>query len=68
MSTGEGESMEEAVGVAVRFMSELLVERHVVNDIEYAMLISNCVDVKLVLAWYPPYTVAVAMPLSVLPL
>lgn len=68
MTTGEGQSMEVAVRAAVRAMSEFLMERLGVDDTESAMLISTAGDVKFGLAGYPPYTIVVTMPKSVVPI
>lgn len=68
MTSGEGETMEEAVQVAVLAMVDLLMDQLEVTEAEAAMLISTSADVRFGLAGYPPYTVTVAIPLSVLPL
>ena len=66
MTTGEGPTMEDAARVAVRAMGDLLVDRLGVDDIAAAMLISTAGDVRIGLAGYPPYTMVVAMPRTIL--
>lgn len=66
MTSGEGQTMEEAVDIAVKAMSGFLIERLGVNETESAMLMSSAGDVKFGLAGYPPFTVSMAMPQSVL--
>ncbi len=68
MTSGEGETMEAAVHVAVIAMVELLMEQLGVSEVDAAMLISTSADVRFGLAGYPPYTITVAIPRSVLPL
>src|SRR6185295_7292436 len=65
MTTGEGNTIEEAVDAAVRSMRDLLVEQLQIGDVESAMLMSTAGDVRFGLAGYPPYTVVVAMPRSI---
>jgi amidase len=68
MTSGEGETMEAAVHAAVLAMVELLMQQLKVTEVDAAMLISTSADVRFGLAGYPPYTITVVIPRSVLPL
>ncbi|MGG6896114.1 acetamidase/formamidase family protein [Rhizobium sp. BR 315] len=66
LTTGEGQTMEEAVNIAVRSMSEFLKQQLGVDETDSAMLMSSAGDVRFGLAGYPPFTICMAMPQSIL--
>lgn len=66
MTTGEGDTMEVATKMAVNAMADLMVDKLGIDYTSAAMLIASAADVRTGLAGNPPYTIRVAMPLSVL--
>ena len=66
MTTGEGQSMEEATAVAVQGMADLLMAQLDIDDTDAAMLIASAADVRTGIAGHAPYTMRVAVPKSVL--
>lgn len=68
MTTGEGETMEDATKMAVGAMADLMVDRLGVDYTSAAMLIASAGDVRTGIAGHPPYTIRVAIPTSVLTL
>ena len=68
MTTGEGQTLEEATKMASRAMADLLVDRLGIDHTDAAMIIASAADVRAGLAGNPPYTMRVTVPRSVLDL
>jgi amidase len=66
MTTGEGETMEEATEMAIDAMADLLVDQLDVDDTDAAMLIASAADVRTGIAGHAPYTMRVSVPKSML--
>ena len=66
MTTGEGETMEEAAKVALNAMADLMVDRLSIDYTDAAMLIACSADVRTGIAGHAPFTMRAAMPRSVL--
>ena len=66
MTTGEGETMEEASKMAISAMADLMVDKLGIDVTDAAMLIACAADVRTSLAGNPPYTMRVCVPKSML--
>ena len=66
MTTGEGETMEEAAKVALNAMADLMVDRLSIDYTDAAMLIACSADVRTGIAGHAPFTMRAAVPRSVL--
>ena len=68
MTTGEGQTLEEATKTASRAMADLMVDRLGIDHTDAAMIIASAADVRPGLAGNPPYTMRVTVPRSLLDL
>jgi amidase len=66
MTTGEGETMEEATAMAIQAMADLLMDQLGIDDTDAAMLIASAADVRTGIAGHAPYTMRVSVPKSIL--
>jgi amidase len=66
MTTGEGETMEEATAMAIQAMADLLMDQLGIDDTDAAMLIASAADVRTGIAGHAPYTMRVSVPKSML--
>ena len=66
MTTGEGETMEEASKMAISAMADLMVDKLGIDVTDAAMLIACAADVRTSLTGNPPYTMRVCVPKSML--
>ncbi|WP_353850755.1 hypothetical protein, partial [Idiomarina sp.] len=66
MTTGEGETMEEAAKVAVNAMADLMVDRLSIDYTDAAMLIACSADVRTGIVGHAPFTMRAAVPRSIL--
>jgi amidase len=66
MTTGEGETMEEATHMAINAMADLLVHQLGIDDTDAAMLIASAADVRTGIVAHAPYTMRVSVPKSML--
>ena len=66
MTTGEGETMEQASKMAINAMADLMVDRLGIDATDAAMLIACAADVRTSLVGNPPYTMRVCVPKSML--
>jgi amidase len=66
MTTGEGETMEDATAMAIHAMADLLVDQLGIDDTDAAMLIASAADVRTGIAGHAPYTMRVSIPKSLL--
>ena len=66
MTTGEGDTMEEASKMAISAMADLMVDKLGIDVTDAAMLIACAADVRTSLAGNPPYTMRVCVPKSML--
>ena len=68
MTTGEGDTLEAAIKIAINDMADHMVEMLGIDYTDAAMVIASAGDVRTGLAGKPPCTVRVAVPRSLLPL
>ncbi len=66
MTTGEGQTMEEATNGAINAMADLMVSNLGIDSTDAAMLIACAADIRTGLAGHPPYTMRAAVPKSML--
>ena len=67
MTTGEGQTMEEATHMAINAMADLLMNQLGIDDTDAAMLIASAADVRAGIVAHAPYTMRVSVPKSMLP-
>ena len=66
MTTGEGDTMEEASKMAINAMADLMVDKLGIDTTDAAMVIASAADVRTSLVGNPPFTMRVSIPKSIL--